>query len=263
MRIWTVDAFTSKPFSGNPAAVCLLNDFPEDARCKSIAAEMNLSETAFVKPINEEHFHIRWFTPKTEVKLCGHATLATAHILWEEDIAQCSEIFLNSLTGQLTVTKLEKGYTLNFPAQPSILLRQAPVGLLEGLGLTIPPQSIYKAFDDVLIELKIEQEVRDIVPDIAQLVKVDCRGIIVTAPGENKYDFVSRFFAPRVGVNEDPVTGSAHCKLVPFWSHKLKKTQFKAFQASSRGGELVLELKGDRVLLTGQAVTMLVGELKC
>lgn len=258
MNIWTVDAFTDEPFAGNPAAVVVLNRFPEEKLLQNIAAEMNLSETAFLVQLDQNYFHIRWFTPHCEVNLCGHGTLAAAHILWEQKLLkEGSTLKLLSRSGELFVTQSPAGLTLNFPLQPTAPIDPIP-NLAQALGVT--PIAMNKAYDDVLVEIESEEEVRNLQPNISSLVQVDCRGVIVTAKAATKdFDFVSRFFAPRVGVNEDPVTGSAHCKLAHYWSEKLGKRHLKAFQASQRGGVLDLEIKGQRVLITGKAVTVLKG----
>jgi len=241
MKIWTVDAFTNKPFAGNPAAVVIVDEFPSDQFCKLIAAEMNLSETAFVKPIGTHHFHIRWFTPKVEVKLCGHATLAASHILHQEKFISGSNIVFDSLSGQLRVTVSSLSYTLDFPLQKtgniihSAAIRNCFKECIQAV----------EAYDDIIIELKSEEALGNYVPQIDQLEKIDCRGIIVTARGKD-YDFVSRFFAPKVGVYEDPVTGSSHCKLAYYWQQKLHKNEFIAYQASSRGGEIHVSVVGAR-----------------
>ncbi len=257
MKIWTVDAFTSKPFAGNPAAVAIVDEFPSEETCKLIAAELNLSETAFVKPLNKNHFHIRWFTPKVEVKLCGHATLASSHILYQEKLITGNEILFDSLSGPLRVAIASPNYTLDFPLQKtgkqieSAAIKESFEKIIQAV----------EAYDDIIIELASEDELQSYVQQIDKLEKIDCRGIIITTKGTGKYDFVSRFFAPKVGVNEDPVTGSAHCKLAHYWQKKLNKNTFKAYQASSRGGELQILIVGDRVHLTGQAVTMLKAEI--
>lgn len=257
MKIWTVDAFASKPYAGNPAAVAIVDEFPNDETCKSIAAEMSLSETAFVKPLKNNHFHIRWFTPKVEVKLCGHATLAASHILHQEKLITGAEILFDSLSGPLRVTISSPNYTLDFPLQKTGKAIEL-AAIQECFGEIV--QAV-EAYDDIIIELATEEKLRSYIPQIDKLEKIDCRGIIVTTRGTGEYDFISRFFAPKVGVNEDPVTGSAHCKLAHYWQQKLNKDDFKAYQASSRGGELQISVVGDRVHLTGQAVTILKGEL--
>ena len=257
MKIWTVDAFTNKTYAGNPAAVVIVDEFPSDKICKLIAAEMNLSETAFVKPLDNNHFHIRWFTPKVEVKLCGHATLASSHILHQEKLITGNEILFESLSGPLRVYVSSPNYTLDFPLQKTGRQIES-AAIKECFGEII---GAVEAYDCIIIELATEAELRSYIPQIDKLEKIDCRGIIVTTKGTGEYDFISRFFAPKVGVNEDPVTGSAHCKLAHYWQKKLNKSDFKAYQASSRGGEIQISVVGDRVHLTGQAVTMLKGEL--
>ncbi|MCB1116298.1 MAG: PhzF family phenazine biosynthesis isomerase [Chlamydiia bacterium] len=253
MQIFVVDAFTSQPFKGNPAAVVIVEEFPSDEMCLKIAGEMNLSETAFVKKAAVKQFYIRWFTPLVEAKLCGHATLAAAHILFEQGIT--NTLHFDSLSGLLTVEKNEKGITLDFPLQET-----GDSIKLENI-LPVPMISAVKAHDCIIIELENEPTVRTLQVNPEELIKVDCRGIIVTAKGEGQYDFISRFFAPKVGIHEDPVTGSAHCKLAHYWMKKLQKTTFKAYQASKRGGELFLEIKEDRVHITGKAVTILAGKI--
>lgn len=256
MRVWIVDAFTDRPFAGNPAAVAIVDEFPDDETCQKIAAEMNLSETAFIKMLNQNHFHLRWFTPKVEVKLCGHATLASAHILHQEKLVNGKEILFESLSGPLRVYSSSSNYTLDFPMQKtgktieSSLIRQNFGEIIQAV----------QAYDDVIIEVADEEQVRKYVPHISELEKIDCRGIILTAKGSGSYDFVSRFFAPQVGVNEDPVTGSAHCKLAHYWQQRMDKLDFVAYQASTRGGEIGISIVGDRVHLTGKAVTVLKGE---
>ena len=257
MKIWIVDAFASKPYTGNPAAVAIVDEFPSDETCKLIAAEMNLSETAFVKPLNKNHFHIRWFTPKVEVKLCGHATLASSHILHQEKLITGNEILFDSLSGPLRIYISFPNYTLDFPLQRTGKAIES-AAIKECFGKIV--QAV-EAYDDIIIELATEEELRSYIPQIDKLEKIDCRGIIVTTKGTGEYDFVSRFFAPKVGVNEDPVTGSAHCKLAHYWQQKLNKNDFKAYQASSRGGEIQISVVGERVHLTGQAVTILKGKL--
>lgn len=258
MKIWTVDAFTDRPYSGNPAAVMIVDEFPVNQTCHKIAAEMNLSETAFVKPLGKNHFHLRWFTPKVEVKLCGHATLASAHVLRQEKRIEGNEIHFESLSGLLKVYCSSHDLTLDFPLQetgPAFNFDSLQQNFGEIIGAV-------KAYDDVIVEVASEEQVRSYVPNFAEIAKIDCRGFILTAKGNKPYDFVSRFFGPRVGVNEDPVTGSAHCKLAHYWHKKLNKTSFLAYQASERGGTIRLEIVGKRVHLTGQAVTIMEGQWK-
>jgi PhzF family phenazine biosynthesis protein len=257
MKIWTVDAFAKEPYTGNPAAVTIVDEFPQDDICKKIAAEMNLSETAFVKPLKDGSFHIRWFTPAVEVKLCGHATMAATHILFQEGLAK-DRVHLHSLSGPLTVTQETDTLTLDFPLQKTGPALPAE-GLIELLDLNEPVVAVVQAYDDILVEFAHAQDVRQLVLDPKDVNKIDCRALIVTAKGDGRYDFISRFFGPRVGVDEDPVTGSAHCKLAHYWQQKLKKDSFLAYQASKRGGEIHIKIQDDRVLLTGKAVTIMEG----
>lgn len=258
-NIFTVDAFTAAPFAGNPAAVCPLEAPAEEAWMKNVAAEMNLSETAFFWP-EGDGFRLRWFTPKVEVALCGHATLASAHVLWETKrlAAECPARF-HTQSGLLTATRLDGAIQLDFPAK-KLEAAEPPDGLFEALGA----EGIYvgKNVLDYLVELKSEAIVRALQPDIARLKNFPVRGVIVTARSDDpQFDFVSRFFAPAAGVNEDPVTGSAHCALGPYWGMKLQKDELVGFQASSRGGVVRVRLAGDRVLMSGNAVTILHGQL--
>ncbi len=260
-QIRIVDAFTDHAFSGNPAAVTVLETEPSDDWMQAIASELNLSETAFVVPIEhpDADFRLRWFTPAAEVELCGHATLAAAHCLLDDGVA--APIRFLTRSGVLTVSRAGAGLTMDFPARPPVPIA-IPGGLTVALG-TVPVWTGRGGTDDVLCELHDEDTVRDLAPDIAALVGVDARGVIVTARAEasRDYDFVSRFFAPRVGIAEDPVTGSAHTVLAPYWADKLGRTRLTGFQASRRGGRLGVELAGDRVVLSGQAVLVLDGAL--
>lgn len=255
-----VDAFTDKPFAGNPAAVCVMNE-PRDADwMQHVAREMNLSETAFLHPI-DGGFSLRWFTPAVEVDLCGHATLASAHVLWESaKLLPDQPARFNTRSGWLTCHRLDDGWIeMDFPA---LAVHQAePVpGLVEALGAR--PRFIGMTRMDAFIELEDEQAVRSLQPDIHRLKVIEARGVIVTARASTPpFDFVSRFFAPRAGVDEDPVTGSAHCALASYWSPILKKDRMLAYQASARGGIVRVESLGERVLIGGQAVTVLRGEL--
>lgn len=258
---YQVDAFTSEPYKGNPAAVCLLKESKNDSWLQAVASENNLSETAFLTPYGDG-YSLRWFTPKKEVKLCGHATLASAHVLFEEKLLptnQQAKFF--TLSGLLTAEyQANSGFIeLDFPAT-STFSCEPPKGLLEALG--VKAVFVGRSDDDYLIELDSEDQVRNAAPDFSRLIQVECRGVIVTALAAGKeYDFVSRFFAPAVGVNEDPVTGSAHCRLTPYWRKRLEKNRFIAYQASSRGGFLHLTGIGDRVKIGGRAVTVIKGEL--
>ena len=255
--LYHVDAFASGLFSGNPAAVCLLEEWSEDGLLQAIARENNLSETAFL--VREgEGFELRWFTPVTEVALCGHATLASAFVLFAcRQWPQESIRFRTRQSGWLTVTKRGELLEMDFPARPA-RTRRSPEGLAEALG--VAPLTVLGSAEDLLVLLENERAVRAVQPDFAALEKVACRGVIVTARGERS-DFVSRFFAPRVGVPEDPVTGSAHCVLIPYWSGVLGKTDLHAFQVSRRGGELFCALAGERVRISGRAVLYLEGTI--
>ncbi|MBC7743946.1 MAG: PhzF family phenazine biosynthesis protein [Flavobacterium sp.] len=255
--IYQADAFTDQLFGGNPAAICPLKSWLPDAQMQKIASENNLAETAFFIPQGKD-FEIRWFTPELEIDLCGHATLATAHIIFTQMNYIGDVINFNTLTaGCLTVTRSGNLYTLDFPsriAEPC----QMPAGLIEALGRT-QPKEVLRSRDFMLV-YHTETEIRSLKPDFVALSKIDALGVIVTAPGDS-CDFVSRFFAPAAGISEDPVTGSAHCNLIPYWADKLNKNKLHAYQVSARLGELWCELKGDRVLMSGKAVTYLKGEI--
>lgn len=257
MTIYQVDAFTKQAFSGNPAGVCIVHRFPSADLMQHIASEMNLSETAFAVPDGPEgRYQLRWFTPAVEVDLCGHATLATAHVLFErENIPHDKVITFETLSGELHVSKQDDGLLqMNFPAEAPEEA-DPPEGLMEALG--VDPIFIGTNRMDALVEVKDEEAVRAIRPNVTMLEEVDIRGVIVTAEADMEADFVSRFFAPRSGVAEDPVTGSAHCCLGPYWAEKLGKTKLLGFQASRRGGFVHVEIQGERVLLSGHAVTMM------
>jgi PhzF family phenazine biosynthesis protein len=257
--IFQVDAFANKPFGGNPAGVCILPGKKSESWMQYIAREMNLSETAFLFK-EKNHYNLRWFTPATEVELCGHATLASAHILWQFGYLKPDEqVKFKTLSGLLSAEKEGKVIVLDFPAQPE---RSAsmPAGLKEALGIT--PKHVGINQFDYLLELDSEQMVRNLQPDFALLKQVQSRGIIVTARADSdQTDFVSRFFAPAVGIDEDPVTGSAHCCLGPYWAKKLNKKLLIGYQASERGGFVRIEIKEDRVRLGGTAVTIFKGEI--
>ncbi|HSP34362.1 MAG TPA: PhzF family phenazine biosynthesis protein [Thermoanaerobaculia bacterium] len=261
MRLFQIDAFTDRPFRGNPAAVCLLDRERDAGWMQNVGAEMNLSETAFLLR-RDDGWSLRWFTPAVEVDLCGHATLASAHALFSEGLLKTSETArFHTRSGLLTATRDGEWIELNFPATPDTKA-DPPAGLLESLGIRNARYVGRNKFD-YIVELDSEDAVRSVTPDYAKLRGVEARGIIVTSCASNgSYDFVSRFFAPAVGVDEDPVTGSAHCCLTPFWSSRLGKTEMLAFQASRRGGIMRLRLDGDRVRLGGRAVTVLRGELE-
>ena len=269
MKIYQVDAFAHKKFTGNPAAVCILpDDFePEETWMQNLAAEMNLSETAFVKTTEPSKswglYSLRWFTPLTEVNLCGHATLATAHILWEEGLlAKDQPALFETKSGLLEVSlggdkRCDDHKIMNFPIDDVTPCKE-PVSLDMALGC--PVISTHKAGQDLLVEVKNEQVVSSITPSYQQLSILSARCIIVTAEGDN-VDFVSRVFCPACGIDEDPVTGSTHCSLTPFWAERLGKTKMQALQISKRGGTLMVELLGDRVNISGQAITIFKGEL--
>jgi PhzF family phenazine biosynthesis protein len=260
MRLLQIDAFTDQPFRGNPAAVCLLDRERDAAWMQNVAAEMNLSETAFLLP-REDGWSLRWLTPTVEVDLCGHATLASAHALWEEGILRPSDIArFHTRSGLLTARRTDGWIELDFPATPE-QPAEAPPRLLQALG-TPSPKYVGRNKFDYIVELASEEEVRAVQPDHVALRQLPVRGVIVTSRSSTAaHDFVSRFFAPGSGVDEDPVTGSAHCCLAPFWAQRLNKNEFMAYQASRRGGLLRVRLAGDRVKLGGCAVTVLRGEL--
>jgi PhzF family phenazine biosynthesis protein len=255
MRLYQIDAFTAQAFRGNPAAVCLLDGERDDVWMQNVAAEMNLSETAFLLP-QDDGFSLRWFTPAVEVALCGHATLASAHALYEERGLESARF--HTLSGVLTAERSGDWIELDFPARAAEAC-DAPDGLLESLGVHEPLYVGRNQFD-YLIEVASADDVRAIQPDHVRLRTIPVRGVIVTSR-DDEYDFVSRFFGPAVGVDEDPVTGSAHCALTPYWAAKLGKDAMTAYQASKRGGVVRVRLAGDRVKLGGQAVTVFRGEL--
>jgi PhzF family phenazine biosynthesis protein len=261
LRISQVDAFTNRPFAGNPAAVCVLPEPRPEAWMQDVAQEMNLSETAFLLK-REDGFDLRWFTPAVEVDLCGHATLASAHVLWETGaLGPDEQARFHTRSGLLTADRRGDFIELDFPAMPE-KESTVPRGLQEALG--IPLHYVGMSRFDVLVQVESEAVVRGMSPDFGRLRQVGARGVIVTAraTSSTEFDIVSRFFAPAVGIDEDPVTGSAHCCLTPFWARRLGKTDLVAYQASARGGVLRLALRGDRVRLGGQAVTVMDAELR-
>jgi len=261
LTITVVDAFTDQPFRGNPAAVCVLREWRSDAWLQSVAAEMNLSETAFLVADGKGTFHLRWFTPAVEVDLCGHATLASAHVLWKTEVlSENTQARFETRSGLLTADRKGDWIELDFPSMPAEEMTP-PIGLSLAFGGAAFRFAGKNAFD-YLVELDTEEQVRKLRPDFTLLASVPMRGVIVTArSSSDEYDFVSRFFAPGAGINEDPVTGSAHCCLVPFWAERLGQDDLKAYQASPRGGVLLLRNDGARVKIRGQAVTVLKGEL--
>jgi PhzF family phenazine biosynthesis protein len=260
IRIVQVDAFTNQPFAGNPAAVCVLEKARPDEWMRHVAREMNLSETAFLTP-REDGYHLRWLTPAVEVDLCGHATVASAHVLWEDrHLPEGKEARFHTRSGLLTANRRGDWIELDFPAKAAVPA-EAPDGLLRSLGVAEARYVGRNAFD-YLVEVDSEETLRGLDPDHSTLRRIPVRGVIVTArPKGGEFDFVSRFFAPGSGVDEDPVTGSAHTALGPYWAERLGKTEFTAYQASARGGVVRVTVKGDRVLLGGQAVTVMTGEL--
>jgi PhzF family phenazine biosynthesis protein len=253
---YEVSAFTMNPFGGNPAGVCPMDSWLPDSVLQNIAANNNLAETAFVVP-RGDNFDLRWFTTTIEMDLCGHATLAAAAVLFNERGLKGSNVRFHSRSGLLSVARDGDRLTLDFPSRPPTITA-APEALIRGLGAK--PHSVLKA-RDYLGTFETEAEIRALNPDFAVLKGLDCMGIIVTAPGTD-CDFVSRFFAPGAGVNEDPVTGSAHCTLIPYWAERLGKTKLFARQVSARGGELLCELVGDRVHIGGRATLYLRGEIQ-
>jgi PhzF family phenazine biosynthesis protein len=264
IRIVQVDAFSNRAFAGNPAAVCVLRAAPPEPWMRDVAREMNLSETAFLVPredVARDGYDLRWFTPAVEVDLCGHATLASAHVLWEDGhLAEGRQARFHTRSGLLTADRRGEWIEMDFPAKIAVAA-EAPAELLPALGVA-EAKFVGKSAFDYLVEVDSEEMVRALTPDQSALRKVRVRGVIVTARSSRpEFDFVSRFFAPGSGVDEDPVTGSAHTALGPYWAAILGKSEFTAFQASVRGGVVKVRLRGDRVLLGGQAVTVMTGEL--
>ncbi len=289
LRITQVDAFTGRPFAGNPAAVCVLDRGREEGWMRDVAREMNLSETAFLLPVDApgaaafsagmscrpapRAYYLRWFTPAAEVDLCGHATLASAHVLWEEGRLRPEEAArFRTRSGLLTATR-ETGappwITLDCPATPPgpvdlAAVDASPASVARALGLATGEggiRHVARSCFDFLVEVDSEESLRSLRPDFAALAALPARGVTVTARGVGGFDFVSRFFAPNIGVNEDPVTGSVHCLLAPYWAEKLGKTEMVGRQVSARGGMVRVGLRGDRVAISGQAVTVLRAEL--
>lgn len=261
VRIVTVDAFTNVPFAGNPAAVCVLAEPRPDAWLRNVAREMNLSETAFLVPRNGD-FDLRWLTPAVEVDLCGHATVASAHVLWEDGhLPEGKQARFHTRSGLLTADRAGEWIELDFPVKIATAA-EPPAEMLPALGVTSPVAVTRNVFD-YMVEIESEQELRALQPDHSTLRKVSARGIIVTARSSSpEFDFVSRFFAPGSGIDEDPVTGSAHTALGPYWGAKLGKTEMVGYQASARGGVVRVRLNGERVILGGQAVTVMQASLR-
>ena len=253
--LYQVDAFTTRRFAGNPAAVMVFEAFPDDVVMQAIAAENNLAETAFLVP-EGANYRLRWFTPMVEVPLCGHATLASAAVVMERLEPARTEVVFETLSGPLPVRRSANSYVLNFPARPSDPI-DPPAGLAEALGAS-PTEVHVNAFNHMAI-FDQPETIRQLAPDMAAIAAMGRPGVIVTAPGDGGYDFVSRYFAPAKGIPEDPVTGAAHCMAAPYWSRRLGKTEFRAYQASKRGGEVICRLIGDRVELQGSCVFYLEG----
>ena len=256
--IFQLDAFAIRRFAGNPAAVMPLDRFLDDGTLQAIAAENNLPETAFL--VREDgDYRLRWFTPTTEVPLCGHATLASAAVVMERLEPGRKKVVFHSASGPLTVSRADSGYVMDFPVRPSTVV-PPPAGLAEALG--VAPIEVLTDSSNYMALLESAQVVRDLAPDIAAIARLDRSGVVVTAPGDGDYDFVSRYFAPAKGIPEDPVTGGAHCGLVPYWAKKLGKTAFLAYQASRRGGVVACRLAGERVELEGSCIFYLEGEVQ-
>lgn len=256
-QIFQVDAFTTRRFAGNPAAVVPLTGFPGDDVLQSIAAENNLSETAFLVAESGE-YRLRWFTPTVEVPLCGHATLASAAVVMQRLEPERTAVVFDTASGPLTARRTEQGFVMNFPALPPKPVT-APPALTEALG--IEPTQVLATAGNYLAVLDNEQAVRTLTPDLAALARLDRDGVCVTAPGDGPYDFVSRYFAPAKGIPEDPVTGGAHCMLAPYWAGRLTTDTFHAYQASPRGGEVHCRTISDRVELRGDCVFYLQGDI--
>jgi len=255
IEVYQIDAFANKAFEGNPAAICPLQEWLPDELMQSLAAENNLSETAFFVP-NGDSFDLRWFTPSTEVDLCGHATLAAAYVMFEILDFTRDEIRFNTKSGELSVSRDGEYLQMDFPAQAP-----EPIETPSQIGQAFGEQpSVCLKFADIIAVFDSEEIVRQADPDMLQLEQLDCRGIIITAKAKD-YDFVARWFGPRTGIREDPVTGSAFTQLVPYWAERLGKSSFKAKQVSPRGGEVQCELKGDRVLISGKAVKYMQGTI--
>ncbi|MBL4736330.1 MAG: PhzF family phenazine biosynthesis protein [Flavobacteriales bacterium] len=259
MKIYQVDAFASRPFSGNPAAVCILEEEKDEEWMQAMANEMNLSETAYLLK-NGSSYDLRWFTPNFEEDLCGHATLAAAHILWETELLATQEhAVFETKSGKLTAKRVENEIELNFPSEIA-----SPCDLPKEIANSLGVDTVYTGQNrmDYLVELESPGVLRSLQPDFKEMSKVSTRGVIVTSLSDvPEYDFLARFFAPRHGIDEDPVTGSAHCCTGPYWREKLGKETLRAFQASERGGEVNIGFAEDRVLLRGNAITILKGEI--
>ncbi len=253
--IYQLDAFTTRRFAGNPAAVMPMDRFPPDAVMQAVAAENNLAETAFLVP-QDGDYRLRWFTPTVEVPLCGHATLASAAVVMERLEPGRTRVIFHTASGPLPVNRTDAGYVINFPIRNSERI-STPPELADVLGAA--PIEVFADGFNYLAVLESARAVRELNPDVAGIARLDRSGLIVTAAGDGIYDFISRYFAPAKGIPEDPVTGSAHCALTPYWARRLGKTDLRAFQASPRGGEVICRLLGDRVELEGACVFYLEG----
>ena len=256
VRIYQVDAFTSKLFGGNPAAICPLDEWLPDEVMQNIALENNLAETAFIVK-ESAHYHIRWFTPAVEVDLCGHATLGAAHVLFNHENFNGENIVFHSRSGKLIVTKQGDELTLDFPAD---VMNEVPVTAQLTAGFAEKPLQAFRGKTDFMLVFENEKQIATMVPDLGKISELEARGVIVTAQG-NEVDFVSRFFAPQSGIDEDPVTGSAHTSLAPYWSGRLGKQTLSAVQLSKRKGFLTCTIAGDRVQISGKACLYLTGEI--
>jgi len=254
--IYQIDAFASRLFKGNPAAVCPLDEWIPDELMQSIAGENNLSETAFFVP-RGDGFHIRWFTPTSEVDLCGHATLATAYVLFDLLDYKRDKIAFDSRSGILTVTRDSDWLTMDFPAQPPVVC-DIPPGIIKAFNL-VPIECL--SSEDLIVVFERENEIKSAKPDLNQLMKLNWRGVVITAKS-SRYDFIARFFAPKYGILEDPVTGSAYTQLAPYWASKIGPKRFRVKQESFRGGELNCEVVGDRVFISGKAIKYLEGKIE-
>lgn len=264
VRIWQVDAFADGPFGGNPAAICILSEYPSDEWMQDVAAEMNLSETAFVVPAGAPgDFHLRWFTPTTEVDLCGHATLAAAHVMIEQGIVAEGEILqFQTRSGELSCEQQGNQIAIDFPATPLLDVVEDVVACEVRTSLGIDAATVMRSKFDFVAIVESAATVRRIEPDFNRLRLIETRGVMITAASDQAdTDFISRFFSPQCGINEDPVTGSAHCCLATYWSTKLGLTKLVGYQASRRGGTVNCEVVGDRVKLSGAAITVLEGRL--
>lgn len=256
LPLYQVDAFTDQAFGGNPAAVCPLDEWLPNDTLQNIAMENNLSETAFFVQ-NGDHYDIRWLTPTVEVDLCGHATLASAYVILNILTPDKDTVTFNSRSGKLTVSKTENGLMMDFPVWEH---RKIEIDERVSEALGAKPKELHTGYDWVAV-FENEEQVRSLTPDMQKLISIETRGILATAPGTKGIDFVSRFFAPAVGVPEDPVTGSAHCILTPYWAERLGKTKLNAYQASKRGGKLFCEQDGNRVKISGNAALYLTGTI--